>query len=191
MNQSFQNLNQIFNMDGTEVEMEDETSKPSIVETPKSDDDTQKYKIEHHDYLLTEYQAQVASLRQVADELRQACKVGAPPRLYETYANLEDKISGILDKIKELEETKTDYQVTESKEEIAKQNLELKQQKILAKITGNKNPNMPQQINLTNISNNTYTMTSNQLDDMIDEMDDGPNPNIITDETLLPKFNLD
>ena len=115
MNENFKNLNDTFNIDGADVDLDEdlhESDEDVTVEEKKD----QKYKLRSHEYLYVEYQQQVERLRTVAEEMRQCCKVGAPPRMFEVYAGMEDKISGILDKIKQLEETETDYQVTENKE---------------------------------------------------------------------------
>lgn len=82
----------------------------------------------------------------------------------------------------------TDYQVVESKENLRKEELELKKQqqekKALAAI--NKTPQ-----NLTQIQNtyNTITMDSKSLlDKVIGEM--GIEAQVITDEKDLPKYDL-
>lgn len=82
----------------------------------------------------------------------------------------------------------TDYQVVESKENLRKEELELKKQqqekKALAAI--NKSPQ-----NLTQIQNtyNTITMDSKSLlDKVIGEM--GIEAQVITDEKDLPKYDL-
>ena len=119
MNDNFKNLNDTFNIDGADVDLDEDLHEgdEDITVGEKKD---QKYKLRSHEYLYVEYQQQVERLRTVAEEMRQCCKVGAPPRMFEVYAGMEDKISSILEKIKQLEETETDYQVTETKEALAK-----------------------------------------------------------------------
>lgn len=184
MNENFKNLNDTFNVDGADVDLDEdltiEEKQINTVETTK-----QKYRLKNHDYLLVEWQAEVERLRSVADELRQCCKVGAPPRTFEVYAGIEDKISSILDKIKQLEETETDYQVTETKEAMAKQQMELRQQNVLRRLEKDKTPSTLVQQNIQQ----NY-MTSKDLLDMALE-NTNIKSNIITDEKNLPSFNLD
>ncbi len=187
MNQSFQKLNDTFNMDGADVDLDDDLNT-SEEKTETDDYKNQKYKLSSHDYLIVELQDQIERIRSVAEEMRQCCKVGAPPRLFEVYANMEEKISNNLMKIKELEETETDYQVTETKEQMAMKNLELKEKNALLRLqksTGKSNQTYIQ----NNVSNN-YTMTSKEL---LDKTIDATNneQNVITCIEDLPKFDLD
>ena len=96
-------------------------------------------------------------------------------------------------RIKELEETETDYQVTETKEKIAQKNLEIKQQNTMLRLQKNSGANQqPGQVLINNKTNN-YQITSSQLLDEVlaeDEKDDVKS-NIITNEKDLPSFNLD
>lgn len=186
MNQSFQQLNDTFNVDGADVDLDDDLNSTEIDDNSYKN---QKYKLSSHDYLIMELQDQIERLRSVAEEMRQCCRVGAPPRLYEVYSNLEEKISNNIMKIKELEETETDYQVTETKEKLATKNLELKQQSALMRMQKNLKPNQVIQ-NQTNNQYNTYTMTSNELLDKTLEATNNEQ-NVITDIKDLPKFDLD
>ena len=188
MNQSFQQLNDTFNVDGANVDLDDDLQHSEGMENESYVKD-QKYKLNSHDYLIMELQDQIERLRTVAEEMRQCCKVGAPPRMFEVYANMEEKISNNIMKIKELEETETDYQVTETKEKLATKNLELKQQSALMRMQKNLKPNQVIQ-NQTNNQYNTYTMTSNELLDKTLEATNNEQ-NVITDIKDLPKFDLD
>jgi hypothetical protein len=188
MNESFQKLNDTFNMDGADVDL-DEDIKQSENEGDDSYLKKQKYKLNSHDYLIMELQDQIERIRTVAEEMRQCCKVGAPPRMFEVYANMEEKISNNIMKIKELEETETDYQVTETKEKMAAKNLELRQQSALMRLQKNANPNQVIQ-NQTNNQYNTYTMTSNELLEKTLEATNNEQ-NVITDIKDLPHFDLD
>lgn len=193
MNQSFQQLNDTFNVDCEDIDLNDD-----LKETEETDIDTnnyknQKYKLNSHDYLIVELQDQIERIRSAAEDLRQCLKAGAPPRLYEVYSNMEEKISNNLMRIKELEETETDYQVTETKEKIAQKNLEIKQQNTMLRLQKNSGANQqPGQVLINNQTNN-YQITSSQLLDEVlaeDEKDDVKS-NIITNEKDLPSFNLD
>lgn len=95
-------------------------------------------------------------------------------------------------RIKELEETETDYQVTETKEKIAQKNLEIKQQNTMLRLQKNTGANQqPGQV-LINNQTNIYQTSSQLLDEVLseDEKDDVKS-NIITNEKDLPSFNLD
>ena len=182
MNQSFQQLNDTFNVDCDDIDLNED-----LKETEETDIDTnnytnQKYKLNSHDYLIVELQDQIERIRSAAEDLRQCLKAGAPPRLYEVYSNREEKLSNNLMRIKELEETETDYQVTETKEKIAQKNLEIKQQNTMLRLQKNTGANQ------TNI----YQTSSQLLDEVLseDEKDDVKS-NIITNEKDLPSFNLD
>lgn len=192
MNESFQKLNDTFNVDGNEeLELNDNIeSKDENLDT--NNYKNQKYKLNSHDYLIVELQDQIERIRSAAEDLRQCLKAGAPPRLYEVYSNMEEKISNNLMRIKELEETETDYQVMENKEKIAKKNLEIKQQNTLIRLQKNTPNNKPTGQVLINNQTNIYQATSSQLlDEVLTEDDDKEINNIITDEKDLPKFNLD
>ena len=95
-------------------------------------------------------------------------------------------------RIKELEETETDYQVTETKEKIAQKNLEIKQQNTMLRLQKNTGANQqPGQV-LINNQTNIYQTSSQQLDEVLDEDEnEGVQSNIITNEKDLPSFNLD
>lgn len=188
MNKSFSMLNDTFNIDG-DIEDIDEFDNKVSEDTTKNDYKNQKYKLSSHDYLIVELQDQIERLRTVAEDMRQNCKVGCPPRMYEIYANVEEKISNNLMKIKELEETETDYQVTETKEQMAMKNLELKEKNALIRLqksTGKGNQTYIQ----NNVNNNYTTMTSKELLDKTLEATNNEQ-NVITKIEDLPVFDLD
>ena len=101
MNESFQKLNDTFNMDGADVDLDDD-----IKQSENEGDDSylkkQKYKLNSHDYLIMELQDQIERLRAVAEEMRQCCRVGAPPRMFEP--DVKDKWP--MEKLKKLSATK-------------------------------------------------------------------------------------
>ena len=179
MNDNFKNLNDTFNIDGADDDL-DEDLHEGVEDITVGEKKDQKYKLRSHEYLYVEYQQQVERLRTVAEEMRQCCKVGAPPRMFEVYAGMEDKISGILDKIKQLEETETDYQVTENKEALARQ------QNALRKLEKATNPTTLVQQNIQQ----NYNMTSSELLNQTLESMHGE-ANVITNEKDLPHFDLD
>ena len=186
---SFDKLNDTFNVDN-DIEDIDEGVERITLENTKANSKkkSQKYTLEDLEFLKTELQDRIENNRIVANELAQALKVGAAPRLYEVYAKLSSTISDDIMHLADISRQITDYQVVESKENLRKEELELKKQqqekKALASI--NKTPQ-----NLTQIQNtyNTITMDSKSLlDKVIGEM--GIEAQVITDEKDLPKYDL-
>lgn len=181
---SFDTLNDTFNIDNDIEDMEEKEEK---VVTKKSSK-TQKYTLDDLEYLKTELQDRIENNRIVANELAQTLKVGAPPRLYEVYAKLSSTISDDIMHLADISRQITDYQIVESKEEMRRKEIELKQQNALKRIEAGARGSVPQ--NVTQINNNTYNMTSKDLlDKVIDEM--GETGDVITDIKDLPKFNFD
>lgn len=108
--------------------------------------------------------------------------------MFEVYAKLSMTISEDIMHLADLNRQITDYQIVESKEEMRRKEIELKQQNALKRIEAGAKGNVPQ--NVTQINNNTYNMTSKDLlDKVIDEM--GETGDVITDMKDLPKFNFD
>lgn len=183
---SFDKLNDTFDVDN-DIEDIDEF-KTNNGEKPKKQNKTQKYTLDDLEYLKTELQDRIENNRIVANELAQTLKVGAPPRLYEVYAKLSSTISDDIMHLADISRQITDYQIVESKEEMRRKEIELKQQNALKRIEAGARGNVPQ--NVTQINNNTYNMTSKDLlDKVIDEM--GETGDVITDIKDLPKFNFD
>ena len=181
---SFDTLNDTFNIDNDIEDMEEKEEKV----VPKKSTKTQKYTLDDLEYLKTELQDRIENNRIVANELAQTLKVGAPPRLYEVYAKLSSTISDDIMHLADISRQITDYQIVESKEEMRRQEIELKQQNALKRIEAGARGSVPQ--NVTQINNNTYNMTSKDLlDKVIDEM--GETGDVITDMKDLPKFNFD
>lgn len=181
---SFDTLNDTFNIDNDIEDMEEKEEKV----VPKKSTKTQKYTLDDLEYLKTELQDRIENNRIVANELAQTLKVGAPPRLYEVYAKLSSTISDDIMHLADISRQITDYQIVESKEEMRRKEIELKQQNALKRIEAGARGSVPQ--NVTQINNNTYNMTSKDLlDKVIDEM--GETGDVITDMKDLPKFNFD
>lgn len=183
---SFDTLNDTFNIDNDIEDMEEEEKEEKVV--PKKSTKTQKYTLDDLEYLKTELQDRIENNRIVANELAQTLKVGAPPRLYEVYAKLSSTISDDIMHLADISRQITDYQIVESKEDMRRQEIELKQQNALKRIEAGARGSVPQ--NVTQINNNTYNMTSKDLlDKVIDEM--GETGDVITDIKDLPKFNFE
>lgn len=181
---SFDTLNDTFNIGNDIEDMEEKEEKV----VPKKSAKNQKYTLDDLEYLKTELQDRIENNRIVANELAQTLKVGAPPRLYEVYAKLSSTISDDIMHLADISRQITDYQIVESKEEMRRKEIELKQQNVLKRIEAGAKGNVPQ--NVTQINNNTYNMTSKDLlDKVIDEM--GETGDVITDIKDLPKFNFD
>jgi len=182
---SFDTLNDTFNIDNDIEDMEEEKEEKVV---PKKSAKTQKYSLEDLEYMKTELQDRIESNRIVCEDLMNCCKVGAPPRMFEVYAKLSLTISEDIMHLADLNRQITDYQIVESKEDMRRQEIELKQQNALKRIEAGARGSVPQ--NVTQINNNTYNMTSKDLlDKVIDEM--GETGDVITDVKDLPKFNFD
>jgi hypothetical protein len=107
--------------------------------------------------------------------------------MFEVYAKLSMTISEDIMHLADLNRQITDYQIVESKEEMRRQEIELKQQNALKKIEAGATK-VPQ--SLTQNNYNTYNITSKDLlDKVIDEM--GEDGDCITDIKDLPKFNFE
>jgi hypothetical protein len=180
---SFDTLNDTFNIDNDIEDMDQQEEKVQ----PKTVAKNQKYTLEDLEYMKTELQDRIESNRIVCEELKNCCKVGAPPRMFEVYAKLSMTISEDIMHLADLNRQITDYQIVENKENMRKQEIELKQQNILKRLESGSNK-MPQ--NVTQINNNTYNMTSKDLlNKVIEEM--GEDGEAITSMDELPKFNLE
>lgn len=180
---SFDTLNDTFNIGNDIEDMEEQEEKV----VPKKSTKNQKYSLEDLEYMKTELQDRIESNRVVCEELKNCCKVGAPPRMFEVYAKLSMTISEDIMHLADLNRQITDYQIVESKEEMRRQEIELKQQNALKKIEAGATK-VPQ--SLTQNNYNTYNITSKDLlDKVIDEM--GEDGDCITDIKDLPKFNFE
>ena len=181
---SFDKLNDTFDVDNDIEDMENQEEKV----VPKKSTKSQKYSLEDLEYMKTELQDRIESNRIVCEELKNCCKVGAAPRIFEVYAKLSMTISEDIMHLADLNRQITDYQIVESKEDMRRKEIELKQQNALKRIEAGAKGGVPQ--NVTQINNNTYNMTSKDLlDKVIDEM--GETGDVITDVKDLPKFNFD
>lgn len=181
---SFDKLNDTFDVDN-DIEDIDETIDTKEHKSKKISKN-QKYSLEDLEYMKTELQDRIESNRIVCEELKNCCKVGAPPRMFEVYAKLSMTISEDIMHLADLNRQITDYQIVESKEEMRRQEIELKQKNILKKIeaSSNKSPQSLTQIN------NTYNISSKDLlNKVIDEL--GEDTETITSMDELPKFNLE
>lgn len=187
---SFEKLGETFNIDNDGVEDLYKDDKPieekDEIEKKTYDFKGQKYSLEDLEYMKAELQTNIENRRMVIDELKNCCKQGAAPRMFEVFAKMSDSLSDDIMKLAELSKITTDYQVTESKEDLAKKQLELRQQNALAKIE--KHAVNGQTLIQNNVTN-TYNMSSKDLlDRTLDEMKE--KTEVITSEDDLPTFDL-
>lgn len=142
----------------------------------------QKYTLKHLKLLETLWQEKIAADGDVLETLRQMCKVGAAPRVFEVYSSLSNTQAAHIKELSLLNKVITDYQVQESKEKIAHENMDQKERLIALRAdqaTGG---------DVYNIQNNNLTVTSSQLLDMIEQADKTAHA---VEDKINPEFNLE
>ena len=142
----------------------------------------QKYTLKHLKLLETLWQEKIAADGDVLETLRQMCKVGAAPRVFEVYSSLSNTQAAHIKELSLLNKVITDYQVQESKEKIARENMDQKERLIALRAdqaTGG---------DVYNIQNNNLTVTSSQLLDMIEQADKTAHA---VEDNINPEFNLE
>ena len=142
----------------------------------------QKYTLKHLKLLETLWQEKIAADGNVLETLRQMCKVGAAPRAFEVYSSLSNTQAAHIKELSLLNKVITDYQVQESKEKIAHENMDQKERLIALRAdqaTGG---------DVYNIQNNNLTVTSSQLLDMIEQADKTAHA---VEDNINPEFNLE
>jgi hypothetical protein len=195
MNQ-FGNLCDEFNIEPTpDAKVVNELTPKAVQELRKErqeeDDESkvvdykgQKYTLKHLKLLETLWQEKIAADGDVLETLRQMCKVGAAPRVFEVYSSLSSTQAAHIKELSLLNKVITDYQVQESKEKIAHENMEQKERLIAlradqAAAGGG---------DVYNIQNNNLTVTSSQLLDMIEQADKSAHE---VEDNINPEFNLE
>lgn len=163
-----------FDIDLSEQQVEDSTARIAEI---KEEISKQKYTLEDKEYIRAELQTLIERNSQVLETLSEQCKLGASPRLFEVYSTLSNTISNNLMDLAKLNQTITDYQVTETNENMKKQALD--RQRTLAK----SEPGSP----TTLVQNNTYNFTSNEMLKMLNELNLQSKPTTLES---LPKFDL-
>lgn len=181
----FDSLSDTFNVNNDCEEIIEQTiaKKEEIQNGIKS----QKYTIEDSEFIKTEIQDLIATNRQVLEALAESCKVGAPPRLFEVYATLSNTIAGNIMDLLKTEETITNYQVVEAKEELAKRSLESKEKAMQARLTANHQQNELANPMPTAIQNNYYFTSKELLKMALEAKKDAE----INTQNIKPEFNLD
>ena len=142
----------------------------------------QKYTLKHLKLLETLWQEKIAADGDVLETLRQMCKVGAAPRVFEVYSSLSNTQAAHIKELSLLNKVITDYQVQESKEKIAHENMDQKERLSALRAdqaTGG---------DVYNIQNNNLTVTSSQLLDMIEQADKTAHA---VEDNINPEFNLE
>ena len=138
--------------------------------------------MKHLKLLETRWQEKIAADGDVLETLRQMCKVGAAPRVFEVYSSLSNTQAAHIKELSLLNKVITDYQVQESKEKIAHENMDQKERLIALRAdqaTGG---------DVYNIQNNNLTVTSSQLLDMIEQADKTAHA---VEDNINPEFNLE
>lgn len=188
----FDSLNNTFNMDDTMESLD--IMSDSIEKTASNQQklvdrivaNPQKYTLENIEYYRTELQSLVAKTNAVLDELAQSCKVGAPPRFYEVFSTLSNTVNAHLMACAKLDEIMTDYKVTETKEELAKQNLEAKERLTQAKLASQRALPNNSEGGQTLIQNNFFTSK-----DLLKMAIEANKTAQINTAEIKPEFNLD
>lgn len=174
----FESLSDTFDIEDTVKELTEVTEKKQEIAAVIRD---QKYTLDDVEYMKAELQSLIASNRQVLDVLSNCCKVGAAPRFFEVYATLSNTVTTNVMELAKLEKIITDYQVTETKEEIATANMESKERLAQAKLE-NSSPTLIQ-----NNTTNNLCVTSSELMAMIAKADEDAK---INTDNISMEFDL-
>lgn len=170
-----QTIADAFDIDLSTKQVEDSTERINEIKTSAAE---QKYTLEDKEYIRAELQSLIELNRTVLETLGENCKLGAPPRLYEVYASLSNTVATNLMDLAKLNQTMTDYQVKETDENLRVANMEARQKQIAQQ------SNQPQSVN---VQNNTYNFTSNDMLNMLKQLNLQKE---VTPIEELPKFDL-
>lgn len=148
----------------TKVE-EIKTKKDELVEKVQTmvTSKEQKYTLEDKEYIKFELQSLIENNKQVMMNLQNELKIGAPPRIYETFAILSNSTAGIIKELLALNRQITNYQVIES-EQKDKKELTLKQIEVKTLSSNSQQAN-----SITNVSNNILMLDYNQMSKILQE----------------------
>lgn len=166
-----------------ETEKKVEETKQQVAELHEAVETKQKYDLQDKEYIRFELQQLITTNNEVLRTLGDMCKAGANARVFEVYSTLSTTVANELKELADINKLITDYQVTEDRENLKKETLELKKE--LAK-----QDNAPQvgADGSTYIQNNTYNFTSKDMLDLINKLD---LPKKEVTEADLPKFDLE
>lgn len=173
----FDKLCETFNIDGlpeetvsdellgkTEQENDgqDETSNE---EEPVIEYKGQKYTLKSFQYMKLMLQEKIAQDQKVLETCGQMCKLNAQARYFEVYATLSNTVANHIKQLQDLEKVETDYQVTQSKEELQKAAM-AQRERMAAKRASS------QTLIQHNTTNNNLFLSSSELDAMIEKAEE-------------------
>lgn len=167
-----------FDIDLSEKQVEDTSAR---IQEIKKDVANQKYTLEDKEYIRAELQSLIELNRTVLETLGEQCKLGAPPRMYEVFSTLSNSVAANLMDLAKLNQTITDYQVKETDENLRVATLDARQKQIANQ------PNNCQVPQSVNVQNNTYNFTSNEMLNMLKQLNLTKE---VTNVEDLPKFDL-
>ena len=177
-NKSFESLRDVFDLEETNKVIEETITKKNDLKSKSKD---QKYVLDNYEYLKSELQDLTATNRIVLQEVANSCKMGAPPSMFEVYATLSTTISKNIMDLAKIEQVITDYQVTETKEDIAYEKIKQKEQLALLKNSKSNKTSITQ--------NNTYNYTSKELLKELISVE--KKDEVVNTLEEVPDFNLD
>lgn len=176
MNSQFEHLCEEFNIDGTDTEeLTDKVISKTHEKTQEISENLgkQKYTLEDYAYMKTELINLIDLNKLVLNNVSDMCKVGAPPRMFETFSKISETIAGDIMKMAELQKTITDYQMQEQRENLQLQMLQTKTEIARLKVEakkGNKGQNEGGNTYVQNNFINGGVNTSSNLLDKIEEL---------------------
>ncbi len=166
----FKELNKAFNMKESVESLEktvkslEKQGKSQNAMVSKMEANPQKYSLDSIEYFRVEIQNLIAMTSSVLEVMTDMCKVGAPPRMFEVFATLSNTQSNHIMNLVKLDELQTNYQVTESTEEIKKISLEQKGEAL--KLKSKSSPHT-----LIQNTTNNLTVSSTELLEMVKKAD--------------------
>lgn len=181
----FDTLCETFGIEGNpEKDIKDAIAPDITVPEPSSEFieyKGQKYTLESLRYQKALLQEKIANDNGVLETMREMCKIGAPPRMFEVYSTLSNTVASHIKQLTELEKIETDYRVIEEKEKLTRENMANKQKLLSMKQEASSG-------NTYNIqNNNTVVLSQADLEAMIEKADEEAN---INTAQIEPKFDL-
>lgn len=152
------------------VSDEDEDETAESPETPEPQPQLtykgQKYTLDSFRYMKSLLQQKIQTDSDVLATMQQMCKVGANARLFEVYATLSNTVAAQIKQLQDMEKVMTDYQVTEEREKMQRENMAQKERLLQIKAEAGAGGNT------YNIQNNTnLCLTSTELEAMLEKAD--------------------
>ena len=147
MSNVFESLDKEFDIE--EEVKETETKTALKIQEVKEGIQTQKYNLEDKNYLKTELQDLIATNRLVLETLAGQIKFGCDLGLVTTFATISKTITDNIAELIKLEKQITDYQVTESNENMKREAMEQRERIANNRISAKK-PGIPGTLSQTN-----------------------------------------